>query len=143
MSRSRAGLVAIGWGAAAWLAGCADVRVVAIEVLGRDGEPVRGAHVAAMRLETGAAPLPLDDAGLNEMGVEGKTTQQGWTDAQGVVRLRLAGGRAHLVQASPPPLSREADGAPFPARYRLDAEGRSLEPVEHGASWTGGMRIIR
>lgn len=133
----------LGLAVCAWAGGCADVRTVAIEVVGRDGAPVLGAHVLAVRLETGTAPLPVNDATMNEIGTGGKTRQQAWTDARGIVVLRLAGGRAHLVQANPPMFSSEAERGSPPARYRLDAEGASLEPIEQGASWAGELRVIR
>ncbi|MGD9692499.1 MAG: hypothetical protein AB7G17_10800 [Phycisphaerales bacterium] len=127
--------------ALALLSACAGTRSVTFEVIGKDGAPVQGAHVMAVRLNTGSTPLPLNDATIEEILLTGKASEQAWTDAQGVVRLALAPDRPHLVQAHPPMFSREADENPRPARYRLDPDAKSLTPVESGASWAGEVRL--
>ncbi len=125
------------------LVGCADVRTVSFEVVDKNGEPARGARIMAVRLETGGAPLPINDAVVDELLVSGKTSEQGWTDERGVARLRLAAGRPYLVQAHPPMFAPEASMQLPPARYRLDADGASFAPIQNGASWAGEVRVVK
>ncbi len=141
--RTTARSAAILAAAAATLAGCAGTRTVAFEVLSKDGSPVRGAHLMAVRLDTGSTPLPINDATINEMLLKDKTSEQAWTDAHGVARLTIAAGRPHLVQAHPPMFSPDADRGAPPARFRLSEHADTLTPVEAGPSWAGEVRVLR
>lgn len=78
---------------------------------GVGGEPVEGAHVRALPLDTSVVPLPVSlenlKAALLALG------DSGITDARGVVGLEVDAARTTLIEVNAPAFSGEVDAGPW------------------------------
>lgn len=130
------------------LASCAapprDVTLVATDA--RSGEPVAHAHVCAVPMHAGLVPLPLNEETLEELLTESKVDEQGFTDRNGRIRLRLMEGRPHFISAHASPLAAldEGDGGDEAGLtwWELSPDMGSLAPSDEVAGTPVSRRAI-
>lgn len=141
--RNRAGMALVAC-VAAGLCGCGGgLRTVTLLVKdGATGEPVEGAHLRAVSLDSGMAPLPVNKRTLAELSALGKVRGEGFSDAAGRVRLTLRPDVAHVIEADPPLLAPVGDD-PLDSGHRawVLAPDGAIEPAFGGADRQAGLRV--
>lgn len=122
-------------------AGCSGTRPVTLLVTDQAGDPVAGATVGAVPINTSDIPLPLTSDTLAEILSGERQRRFGVTDADGLVRLLLMD-RPHAVSIGAPALGDpwwpqgQDDAPPAPDSWLftlLPGTGEIVPPSDHVA----------